>query len=63
MFQARGHLGRATNGVDLIRTKEQIELRIKRLLDEKRRLEAQLRDVEAQLQVERVRLKQNERPS
>jgi len=47
----------------LIRTKEQIELRIKRLLDEKRRLEAQLRDVEAQLQVERVRLKQNERPS
>ena len=47
----------------MIRTKEQIELRIKRLLDEKRRLEAQLRDVEAQLQVERVRLKQNERPS
>ena len=63
MFHQRGQLGRATNGVDLIRTKEQIELRIKRLLDEKRRLEAQLRDVDAQLQVERVRLKQNERPS
>jgi hypothetical protein len=45
-------------GVDLIRTKEQIELRIKRLLDEKHRLEAQLRDVEAQLRQERVRLKQ-----
>jgi hypothetical protein len=58
LAETRSRAMKATIGVDLIRTKEQIELRIKRLLDEKRRLEAQLRDVEAQLRVERVRLKQ-----
>jgi len=42
----------------LIRDKEQIEHRIKRLLDDKARLEAQLRDIESQLRLERVRLKQ-----
>jgi hypothetical protein len=42
----------------VIRTKEQIDHRIRRLLDDKRRLEAQLRDVEAQLKSEQLRLKQ-----
>lgn len=41
----------------MIRTREQIERRIKTLLDEKRRLEAQLRDVETQLRNEALRLK------
>ena len=44
--------------IHLIRTKEQIEQRIKRLLDEKRRLEAELRTVETQLRLETVRLRQ-----
>ena len=42
----------------MLRTREQIEHRIKRLLDEKRRLEVQLRDVETQLKLETVRLNQ-----
>jgi hypothetical protein len=42
----------------VIRTKEQIEHRIKRLLDDKRRIEAQLRDVDTQLRSEMLRLKQ-----
>lgn len=41
----------------MIRTKEQIERRIKMLLDDKRRLEAQLREVETQLRSEALRLK------
>lgn len=41
----------------MIRTNEQIERRIKTLLADKRRLEAQLRDVETQLKTEALRLK------
>jgi hypothetical protein len=41
----------------MIRTKEQIERRITRLLDDKRRLEAQLRAVESRIRSERLRLK------
>jgi hypothetical protein len=42
--------------LDMIRTKEQIERRITRLLDDKLRLEAQLRAVESQIRSERLRL-------
>ena len=54
--------GKSEVEMDMLRTKEQIERRIKRLTDEKRQLEAQLRDVEAQLKLEAVRLKQCESP-
>ena len=42
----------------MVRTKQQIEQRIRRLLDEKHRLDVQLRDIEAQLKLETLRLKQ-----